>query len=191
MLVQRRKNSAYVLRRLVPALRSRGLRVEVQSGWVDDLVDLFNNATVVLYDSAEYWRGRGVSEGFGLPPMEAMACGCVVFSSLNHALADNLEPGRLGHQIGFGTLAADLDRITAAVADPQDWLPDSQALASLLDRFRESAQLAPWQRALTSIDAHWDLLLQGEPPLRIAPAWWSRWLQHREQLQRRLSRSAS
>jgi hypothetical protein len=191
VLVQRRKNSPYVLRRLVPALRSRGLRVEVQSGWVDDLVDLFNSATVVLYDSAAYGRGRGVSEGFGLPPIEALACGCVVFSSLNHALADNLEPGWLGHQIGFGTLSADLDRIAAAVAEPQAWRPEPQVLQALLERFRESAQLAPWQRALTGIDAHWDRLLQGEPPLRIAPAWWSRWQQRREQLERRLRRSAS
>ena len=42
VLVQLRKNSAYVLKQLVPALQARGLRVEVQSGWVDDLVDLFN-----------------------------------------------------------------------------------------------------------------------------------------------------
>ena len=33
------------------------------------------DAAVVLYDSADYWRGRGVSEGFGLPPLEALACG--------------------------------------------------------------------------------------------------------------------
>ncbi|MFM9072451.1 MAG: glycosyltransferase family 1 protein, partial [Cyanobium sp.] len=68
VLVQRRKNSRYVLEELVPELRRSGLTVELQSGWVDDLVDLFNSATVVLYDSADYWRGRGVSEGFGLPP---------------------------------------------------------------------------------------------------------------------------
>ena len=64
VLVQARKSSEYVLQRLVPALRQRGLSVEVQSGWVEDLVGLFNSAKVYLYDSAEYWRGRGVSEGF-------------------------------------------------------------------------------------------------------------------------------
>jgi glycosyltransferase involved in cell wall biosynthesis len=191
VLVQRRKCSAYVLQRLVPALRSRGLRVEVQSGWVDDLVDLFNRATVVLYDSAEYWRGRGVSEGFGLPPIEALACGCVVFSSLNHALADNLEPGLLGHQIGFGTMHADLDRIAAAIADPQSWRPNQRSLQSLLERFQESAQRAHWEQSLAAIDAHWDRLLQGEQPLRIPPAWWSRWQQRGEQLVRRLGRSAT
>ena len=83
-----------MLNQLVPALRQAGLVVEVQAGWVDDLVDLFNRSTVYLYDSAEYWRGRRVTEGFGLPPLEALACGCVVFSSLNHALADYGDPGR-------------------------------------------------------------------------------------------------
>ena len=63
--MQRRKSSDYVLRQLVPALRARGLRVEVQDGWVDDLVDLFNSAKVYVYDSAEHWRAAGVSEGFG------------------------------------------------------------------------------------------------------------------------------
>ena len=90
VLVQKRKSSPYVLEQLVPALQAEGLKVEVQSGWVDDLVDLFNRSKIYLYDSAEYWRGRGVSEGFGLPPLEALACGCVLFSSFNHALADTL-----------------------------------------------------------------------------------------------------
>ena len=76
-----------MLNRLVPALRRQGLSVKVQKGWVDDLVGLFNSSIVYLYDSAEYWRARGLSEGFGLPPLEAMACGCVVFSSLNNALS--------------------------------------------------------------------------------------------------------
>ena len=110
VLVQRRKSSPYVLNQLVPALKRQGLRVEVQSGWVDDLVGLFNSSSVYLYDSAEYWRGRGVSEGFGLPPLEAVACGCVVFSSLNHALVDTLTPGVVAHQIGCGSLRYDVQR---------------------------------------------------------------------------------
>ena len=169
VLVQQRKNSAYVLDQLVPALRSRGLRVEVQSGWVDDLVDLFNSAAVVLYDSADYWRGRGVSEGFGLPPIEALACGCVVFSSLNHALADTLDPGQLGHQIGCGSLATDLERIEAAVADPAAWRPESRLLDALLEGCSEAVLLQRWQSALQAIDRHWSQLADGEPAL-VAPS---------------------
>ncbi|MEN9767429.1 MAG: hypothetical protein RLZZ32_1389 [Cyanobacteriota bacterium] len=166
VLVQQRKSSSYVLEQLVPALRRRGLRVVVQSGWVEDLVDLFNSACVYLYDSADYWRGRGVSEGFGLPPLEALACGCVVFSSLNHALADTLEPGRLGHQIGCGSLQADVERIHAAVADPNGWRTDPITLESLLQTMAEDALLARWRTALHEIDALWSRRLGGEPTLR-------------------------
>ena len=182
VLVQRRKSSAYVLQTLVPALRARGLEVLVQDGWVDDLVDLFNCAAVVLYDSADYWRGRGVSEGFGLPPLEALACGCVLFSSLNHALADTLDPGRLGHQLGAGTLAADLEAITAAAADPAAWVPAPEALAGLLANSGEAALLERWRGALAAIDRHWDRLEQGSLPLGSEPVWLQRWRQRLERL---------
>jgi hypothetical protein len=171
VLVQQRKSSSYVLKQLVPALRARGLRVEVQSGWVDDLVDLFNSASVYLYDSADYWRGRGVSEGFGLPPIEALACGCVVFSSLNHALADLLDPGRLGHQIGCGTLEADVERIAVAVAEPEGWRAEPEALAAVLAASAEGALLQRWSLALQSLEESWRHLAEGRAALRVAPVW--------------------
>ncbi len=187
VLVQRRKSSAYVLNQLVPALRQRGLRVEVQQGWVDDLVDLFNDASVYLYDSADYWRGRGVSEGFGLPPLEAMACGCVVFSSLNHALADSLDPGLCGHQIGCGSLAGDVERISAAVADPAAWRPAPQRLTTLLDAASEASLQGRWRSALAAINEHWDRVLTGgELPLRSPSPWSLRWRQRWSRLASRL-----
>ncbi len=165
VLVQRRKSSAYVLQQLVPSLRQRGLRVVVQDGWVDDLVALFNSATVVLYDSADHWRCSGVSEGFGLPPLEALACGCVLFSSFNHALADTLDPGCTAHQIGAGTLAADLERIAAAVAEPGAWLPPPRRLEALLEDLSEPRLRQRWHQALEAINAHLDRLQAGEMPL--------------------------
>jgi glycosyltransferase involved in cell wall biosynthesis len=165
-----------VLDQLVPALRGLGLRVEVQSGWVDDLVDLFNSATLYLYDSAPYWRSRGVTEGFGLPPIEALACGCVVFSSLNHALADNLDPGVMGHQLGAGTLEADLERIQAAVRHPSVWRPEPAALASLLQASGEGVLAERWSQALHHINGHWSQLAQGARPL-VSPSLWSLRLQ--------------
>jgi glycosyltransferase involved in cell wall biosynthesis len=175
------------LEQLVPALQQRGLRVEVQSGWVDDLVDLFNSATVVLYDSAPYWRGRGVSEGFGLPPIEALACGCVVFSSFNHALADNLDPGLVGHQLGAGTLAGDLERITAAVGEPGAWRAAPEALDPLLRACSEQALLTRWREALVVIDQHWDRLAAGAEPLQPPPVRWLWWLRLRQALVNRIS----
>ncbi|MBR74758.1 MAG: glycosyltransferase, partial [Cyanobium sp. RS427] len=147
------KSSPYVLHQLVPALRQAGLVVEVQTGWVDDLVDLFNRSTVYLYDSAEYWRGRGVTEGFGLPPLEALACGCVVFSSLNHALADYGDPGHTLHQIGCGRLLFDVERIQAAAASPQTWRPSRDRLEALLRECSEAALLERWRDAFAHLDA--------------------------------------
>ena len=181
VLVQQRKSSDYVLRQLVPALRSRGIRVEVQSGWVDDLVDLFNSAKVYLYDSAEYWRGRGVTEGFGLPPLEALACGCVVFSSLNHALADHGDPGRMVHQIGCGRLTFDLRRVEDAVRDPAGWRPPAAALNALLDGSSEASLLQRWTVALDQLDA----LDDAEGPLLSSSPTWQLRLQ---QLSARLRR---
>ena len=152
VFVQRRKNSDYVLKSVVPSLEKKGLNVVVQSGWVDNLVDQFNSATVVIYDSSEYWRSSGVSEGFGLPPIEALACGCIVFSSLNHALADNIDPGLLGHQIGCGSLSFDVHRIFQAVARPEDWRPDSKILSSILKMHSETALKEYWMRTLGTLD---------------------------------------
>lgn len=175
VLVQARKSSAYLRNFLVPALRSRGLKVHVQAGWVDDVVGLFNQSTVYLYDSADYWRCRGVSEGFGLPPLEALACGCAVFSSMNHALADLLTPGTVAHQIGQGSLSRDVERIVAAVACPADWLPPSDVLDRLLDQSSERACTERWCEVLSELDALLPSLLNPETqeavPLQTLPLW--------------------
>ena len=185
VLVQARKSSNYVREQLLPALRQRGLTVELQQGWVDDLGALFRSAKVVLYDSADHWRRAGVSEGFGLPPIEALASGCVVFSSFNHALADTLEPGHLGWQIGRGTLSSDLDRITAAARTPHQWLPQPELLQRLLASHSESSVRQRWREALEVVNDHWDRVLGGEPPLRALSPWQLRWGRRFSRLRRR------
>jgi glycosyltransferase involved in cell wall biosynthesis len=159
--------------------------VEVQSGWVDDLVELFNQSTVYLYDSADYWRGRGVTEGFGLPPLEALACGCVVFSSLNHALADHGDPCRTVHQIGCGRLEFDVDRIECAVRNPSQWRPQVDQLETDLAPYTETRLRESWRAALKHLDAL-DVL---PGPALINPATWQlRWRQRLKRLRRVVDR---
>ena len=152
IIVQKRKSSNYLLFELVPALRAKGFIVEIQSDWVEDIVDLFNSSKVFLYDSTEHWSSAGVTEGFGLPPVEAMACGCIVFSSLNHALSDILTPGEIGHQIGCGSLSNDVDRIAAALLDPNAWKPLRSKLELMLDELSEKTQATRWQIFINQID---------------------------------------
>ena len=121
ILVQARKSSEYVIKQLVPELKKK-FNVVVIDTFVDDLITLFNRSKVYLYDSAEYWTQYRLTEGFGLPPMEAMACGCQVFSSVNHALADYLDPGVNCYKIAGYAAGYDVQRIAAIL---ESWQPNN------------------------------------------------------------------
>jgi glycosyltransferase involved in cell wall biosynthesis len=124
VLVQSRKSSRYLIRELIPALQ-KCCRVHVVDRYVDDLPELFNRVKVYLYDSAEYWAQQGVSEGFGLQPMEALACGCQVFSSVNGGLSDYLDPGFNCHKIAGYAQEYDVQRILKALNNPATRLPET------------------------------------------------------------------
>lgn len=114
VLVQARKSSKYLLQELIPTLK-QCCNVVVVDSYVENLAKLFNRAKVYLYDSAEYWATQGVSEGFGLQPMEAMACGCQVFSSINGGLSDYLDPGFNCYKIAGYSKGYDVERILKVV----------------------------------------------------------------------------
>jgi hypothetical protein len=119
VLVQKRKSSRYLLEELVPALQ-HDCSVTVLDSWVEDLAAVFNRTKVYLYDTSEYWAQYGLSEGFGLPPLEALSCGCTVFSSINDALSDYLDPGFNCQKLHTYSLQYDLKRITSVIRDWQD-----------------------------------------------------------------------
>lgn len=110
VLVQSRKSSEYLIQELIPALKQH-CQVYVVDSYVEDLPALFNRAKIYLYDSAEYWAQQAVSEGFGLQPMEALACGCQVFSSVNGGLSDYLDPGFNCYKIAGYSQEYDIQRI--------------------------------------------------------------------------------
>ncbi|PIG90889.1 glycosyltransferase [Gloeocapsopsis sp. IPPAS B-1203] len=118
VLVQARKSSHYLLQELIPALKQQ-CNVVVVDSYVEDLARLFNRAKVYLYDSAEYWATQGVSEGFGLQPLEAMACGCQVFSSINGGLSDYLDPGFNCYKIAGYARDYDVKRILRIIEKPE------------------------------------------------------------------------
>lgn len=110
VLVQSRKSSEYLMKELIPALQQQ-CQVCVVDSYIEDLPGLFNGAKIYLYDSAEYWAQQRVSEGFGLQPMEALACGCQVFSSMNGGLSDYLDPGFNSYKIAAYSKEYDVQRI--------------------------------------------------------------------------------
>ena len=158
VLVQARKSSAYLLHQLVPALQQH-CNVMVLDRFVEDLAELFNRTKVYLYDSAEYWAQYKLSEGFGLPPLEAMACGCQVFSSVNGALADYLDPGFNCEAIGTYSTAYDIERILAVVNDPHPVrLP-----TEFWDPYREEKIVTRFAHILKAVNQFFDHAEQHEP----------------------------
>ena len=116
-----------------------------------------------------------------------MACGCVVFSSFNHALADTLTPGEIGHQIGCGSLEHDVNRIVDAVADPADWRSSAAELDRFLAPYAESALVARWQAVLQHLDGLLPALGLGSV-LQSQPLWRLRWNRCRRGLLRVVNR---
>ncbi|GAX37831.1 glycosyltransferase [Nodularia sp. NIES-3585] len=118
VLAQARKSSEYLMQELIPALQQQ-CQVKLVDSYVEDLPGLFNQAKIYLYDSAEYWAQQPVSEGFGLQPMEALACGCQVFSSVNGGLSDYLDPGFNCYKIAGYSKEYDIKRIIKVLKSSQ------------------------------------------------------------------------
>jgi len=151
VLVQARKSSQYLLQELVPTLRQH-CRVHVVDAYVEDLAGLFNRTKVYLYDSAEYWAQQRVSEGFGLQPMEALACGCQVFSSINGGLSDYLDPGFNCYKIAGYSRNYDVQRILKAI----DTFPGQPLLTQLFDEYRTKNILSRFTVILDEINTFFD-----------------------------------
>ncbi len=161
VLVQARKSSSYLLNQLIPALQKQ-CRVEVVDRYVEDLEGLFNRAKVYLYDSAEYWAVQGVSEGFGLQPMEALACGCQVFSSVNHGLSDYLDPAFNCYKIAGYSQEFDQQRILKIVKSNQKL----SLSPKILDEYRAENIIYRLQVILEEINEFFDhkQMCQGNIP---------------------------
>ncbi len=151
VLVQMRKSSQYLIKSLIPALEKK-CNVLVVDSYVEDLPALFNRAKVYLYDSAQYWQLQGVSEGFGLQPMEALACGCQVFSSVNGGLSDYLDPGFNCYKIAGYALEYDLERILKVLASP----PQLTLSEAILAEYRTENILQRLQIIFTEINQFFD-----------------------------------
>jgi glycosyltransferase involved in cell wall biosynthesis len=161
VLVQARKSSHYLIQELIPTLQQR-CQVVVVNSYVEDLAGLFNRAKVYLYDSAEYWAQQGVSEGFGLQPLEAIACGCQVFSSVNGGLSDYLDPGFNCYKIGGYAREYDIQRILKAIENPTL----SFASEEILAEYRSLNILKRLHLILQDINVFFDNKLSYAHPIR-------------------------
>jgi len=123
----------------------------VLAGYVpdEDLVHLYNKARALVFPS--------LMEGFGLPAVEAMACGTPVLASHAGSLPEVI--GQAGEY--FDPL--NIDDMTACLAR---WLDQPELRQSLAPRALEQARLFTWDRAARLL---LDCFEELPPPSNTAP----------------------
>jgi glycosyltransferase involved in cell wall biosynthesis len=91
-----------------------------------------------IYDGARLFAYLSFFEGFGLPPLEAMACGIPVVTSNTTSLPEVVGDA------GIAVPPADVDKVMAAIAR----ILDDEGYSALLgQRGRERALLFSWEAA--------------------------------------------
>ncbi len=105
-----RKTTPYLHDELVHVLRER-CRVETVDEMLPhrDVLELFNRSKVYVYDFAPS-SDRAWVDGFGLQPLEAIVCGCAVFTTVSGGPCDYLDPG-----VNCSQISGDSDRDLAAI----------------------------------------------------------------------------
>ncbi len=107
-----------------------------------------------LYGGAEFFAYPSLYEGFGLPIVEALACGTPVLTADNSCLPEAGGPGALYVQ------ADDIDSIAAGIVD-------LATDAGLRDRLRSAgrahAAQFTWERSAQQLLAAYAKALNGEP----------------------------
>ncbi|MGI8966910.1 MAG: glycosyltransferase family 4 protein [Limisphaerales bacterium] len=95
----------------------------------DDLPILYRAADIFIYPS--------LYEGFGMPPLEAMACGCPVISS---------PRGSLGEVVGTAAQIIDPENISQLKTEMTRLANDPTAREKLRQAGLQQAQLFDWQK---------------------------------------------
>jgi len=113
VLYIRRKSTAYLKDVLITELQKH-CNVYISKKFVpkSEVFKLYNRSKVYLYSSELIFP---LVEGFGLQPLEAMVCGCTVFSNLKGGLSDYLDPGICGNKLETYSKEYDIKRILEAV----------------------------------------------------------------------------
>ena len=123
VLIVARKQPRYVVEDLRQRL-SGHCRVHLQTEFIsqDELIDLYRRSKVYLYSfdamrTDHHPSGWRMMEGISNQTLEAIACGCTVFSDLRGGQLDFVQPGQWGYKLQTYSPEWDVEQIRRAVAE--------------------------------------------------------------------------
>ncbi|MCZ0811250.1 glycosyltransferase family 4 protein [Roseovarius sp. EGI FJ00037] len=89
-----------------------------------------------IYAASDVYLFGSNSEGFGLPVLEAMACGCPVVATRTGCAPDVIEDGVSGYVVDIDDAEALADRIIKVLsAEPDDWKTMSRNAAKAVESY--------------------------------------------------------
>jgi glycosyltransferase involved in cell wall biosynthesis len=121
-----------------------------------DLVQSYYDADVFVFPSI--WN-----EGFGIPPVEAMAAGTPVVATPSGAVAETVRDGETGYLVNKNDPVALADRILCLLRDEE--LMERMGRAGR----RRASENFTWDRVADRMFTRYQLLCEA-PPVRVASA---------------------
>ena len=142
-----------------------GLRRSVEAAGVRQDVRFFGFVPVrtlsALYRLASAFAFPSLYEGFGLPPLEAMACGTPVVTSRLSSLPE---------VVGDAALLVDPYSVEEIADGLERVLGDDVLRADLMARGRERVSQFSWDRSVRKVHAHYMKVLGAAVPAVAEPA---------------------
>lgn len=151
ILVHTRKQNEYCLKKLLPALQAAHYKLHIIDTWVPqpDFAALLRRSKLFLYLTAPHTHGRffkkTFAEGFGLPALEAAACGALVGSNLLGGVNDFLRPGENCIELGKNGLNADTAKIAETL---KNFRPNNVASRKTAMEYSRESILKKWREEL-------------------------------------------
>lgn len=170
ILIHTRKQNEYCLKQLVPRLEGSGERppalrrpgggakasIKIIETWIpqNEFAELLKRAKLFLYITAPHTHGRifkkTFAEGFGLPALEALACGALVGSNLLGGVRDFLKPGQNCIELGTGPAGSMLEKDLAKIFEAlQNFRPNRTAAEKIAAQFAQNTIQEKWKAILS------------------------------------------
>lgn len=104
-----------------------------------------------IYGSSRVWLMTSRHEGFGLPLLEAMACGTPVVSTAIYGCEGLVRDGENGYVVPFGAWDEFVERVGELLADDERWRKMSEEAVATAQRFTWSRAVDLMERCLRDL----------------------------------------